>query len=144
MTPCRFGSAKTSISRSAASGSSARTRSTVTQCAQPLRPLGAPLARADPEAEVGVTALVAGAGVHEGAQRHPPGDRLVGGRPGSSGGTAGSGLVCDSGCSATGGSGDHLGAAVGQVHGVLDDVAVDVRRPVDAVRRRRRRVARSA
>ena len=140
----RLGSAKTSTSRSSASGSSSRTRSTVTSCAQPLRALGLPVACAHPQPTLASPPLSpdrACTNVPSGIRRvmalsADAGDRVGGRRlvPWSALGAA----------RRPGGSAIDLGAAVGQVHGVLDGVAVDVRRPVDAVRRRRARAGRSA
>ncbi len=78
LTPSRLGSAKISTSSSSASGTSSRTRSTVRNCRSHWARSSCWSPRPHPEADVGVAALVAGAGVHEGAERQPAGDRVVG------------------------------------------------------------------
>ena len=86
----------------------------------------------DPEADVGVAALVARAGVHERAERHPAVERVGRVRGRARAAPAGVGV----GDGEVGRVGDLLAAAVGVDHRVVHLRAVDVLRPVDAVGRR--------
>ena len=136
-TPCRLGSAKTSTSRSAASGTQLADPvdgDEVRAATAPARPARSPARTQRPTlASPPLSPERACTNVPSGTSRVIASSRT----PAICGATVWSSLVCTAGCSRDRRVRDHLGAAVGQVHGVLDDVAVDVRRPVDAVRRGR-------